>query len=108
MGFGDSGFFSALSSQLDLVGLHRFDGLGGDVSSSGSSCGFFVGLNVEATDLLRLWYGRAGLTNSCSSLSTASFVMVRLLELDPGRDEGSMELSLLRVLVRASGFDSVP
>jgi hypothetical protein len=47
---GDSGLFNALSNQLDLLGLHRFDGLGGDVSS-GCSLG---SLNVEATDLLRL------------------------------------------------------
>jgi hypothetical protein len=62
---------------------------------------------VEATDLLRLWYGTFGLTNSCSSLSIVSFVMVRLLELDPGRDEGSIELSLLRLFGLASGFESV-
>jgi hypothetical protein len=42
MTFGDSGLFNALSNQLDLVGLHRFDGLGGDVSSAGSSCTFFL------------------------------------------------------------------
>ena len=34
--------------------------------------------------------------------------MVRLLELEPGRDEGSMELSLLREVGLPSDFDSVP
>lgn len=75
--FGDSGFlFSAFSNQLDLVGLQRFDGLGGDVSSA---CDW-LSLNVDATDLLRLWRGSAGLTNSgFSPPSTASLVMVALL-----------------------------
>jgi hypothetical protein len=47
---GESGLFNALSSQLDFVGLHRLDGLGGDVSSWGWS----FSLKVDATDLLRL------------------------------------------------------
>jgi hypothetical protein len=34
---GESGLLRALSSQLDFVGLHRFEGLGGDVSSCGWS-----------------------------------------------------------------------
>jgi hypothetical protein len=40
---GDSGLLSALSNQLDFVGLHRLEGLGGDVSS----CGRSFSLNVE-------------------------------------------------------------
>jgi hypothetical protein len=38
-----------------------------------------------------------GLANS-GSLSATPLVIVRLLELDAGREEGSMELSLLRLL----------
>jgi hypothetical protein len=50
LSFGESGLLSALSNQLDLVGLHRFEGEGGDVSSCGSSFAW----NDDATDLLRL------------------------------------------------------
>jgi hypothetical protein len=35
LNLGESGLFSALSSQLDLVGLQRLEGLGGEVSSWG-------------------------------------------------------------------------
>ena len=41
-------------------------------------------------------------------LSPASLVTVRLLEEDPGREEGSMELSLLKLVGRTSDLDSVP
>lgn len=41
------------------------------------------------------------------SLSTASLVMVRLLELEPGREAGSTEFSLLRLL-GLSILDNVP
>lgn len=50
IGFGDSGLFSAFSSQLDFVGLNRFDGLEGRSPSSFWS----LLLKVEWTDLLRL------------------------------------------------------
>jgi len=52
-GLGESGFASALSIQLDLFGLQRFEGLvGGEVAPSWSA--LFV-MYVEATDLLLLW-----------------------------------------------------
>lgn len=101
-GLGDSGLLRALSNQLDFVGLHRFEGLGGDVSS----CGASFSLKVDATDLALLWRGKAGLTNS--SLSGLSFsvpVMVALLWLDMGRD-GSIELSLVKT--GRSTFESEP
>jgi hypothetical protein len=53
-GLGDSGLLSALSNQLDFVGLHRFEGLGGDVSSCDASFSLKVALKVDATDLALL------------------------------------------------------
>jgi hypothetical protein len=44
LNLGESGLLRALSSQLDFVGLHRFEGLGGDVSSCG--CSFSRSLSV--------------------------------------------------------------
>lgn len=81
------------------MGLHRLEGLGGDVSS----CVWSFSLKVDATDLLLLWSGRAGLTNSSRDLrsGSVSLVMVALLWLDvgleAGLDDGSIELSLLSV-----------
>jgi len=49
-GLGDSGLLSALSSQVDFVGLHRFEGLGGEKSS----CSASLSLKVDATDLALL------------------------------------------------------
>ena len=52
VGFGDSGRVSALSIQLDFVGLKRFDGLlGGEAASSSALTVYDV---KDATDLLRL------------------------------------------------------
>lgn len=104
---GESGLLRALSSQLDFVGLQRLEGLGGEVSS----CGWSFSLKVDATDLLRLWLwaGSAGLTNSRGARSSSRVpgrVTVALLWLEVGRDEGSMELSLLSVGL--SALDSEP
>jgi hypothetical protein len=105
LGLGESGLLRALSSQLDFVGLHRFEGLGGDVSS----CDCSFSWKDEATDLLRLWCGSAGFTNSSLGVRSVSalFVMVALLWLEAGREEGSIELSLLSVVGR-SALDKVP
>lgn len=104
-GFGDSGLFSALSNQLDFVGLQRLEGLGGDVSS----CGGWPSLKVDAIDLLRLWRGIAGLTNSgFCGLSAASLVVLAGPALELGRDEGSCEFSWLRALGLGLGTGSVP
>lgn len=102
---GDSGLLRALSSQLDFVGLHRFEGLGGEVSSWAWSRSW----TEDATDLLRLWWGRAGFTNSSRGVLSVSFglVMVALLWLEVGRDDGSIELSLLSVDGR-SARDRLP
>lgn len=53
-GFGDSGLASALSSQLDLVGLNRFEGLRGGENGPRTSAGAAGGSLREATDLDRL------------------------------------------------------
>lgn len=77
LSLGESGLLSALSNQLDFVGLHRFEGLGGDVSS----CSCSRSLYVEWTDLLRAWCGSAGLTNSSLEVRSVSrpFIVVALL-----------------------------
>jgi hypothetical protein len=52
LGLGDSARVSALSIQLDFVGLKRFEGLlGGDVADSSAFTVYDV---RDATDLLRL------------------------------------------------------
>jgi len=91
LGLGDSGFVKALSIQLDFVGLKRLVGLLGGDAAAGSSA---VVPYVEATDLLRLWCGNAGLTNT-SSPSLCCVRAVRLLLLEVGRDAGSLLASLL-------------
>jgi hypothetical protein len=98
LGFGESGLLSALSSQLDLVGLHRFEGLGGGEFSVDLLSSPNVVVEAAVTDFPRVCCGSAGFTNSPLELSVNSFVMVILLELDPGREFGSIELPRLKLL----------
>ena len=98
LGFRESGLLSALSSQLDLVGLHRFEGLGGGEFSVDLLSSPNVVVEAAVTDFPRLCCGSAGFTNSPLELSVNSFVMVILLELDPGREFGSIELPRLKLL----------
>lgn len=99
--FGESGFARALSIQLDLFGLQRFDGLPiGDVSPPSRSA--FV-LYVDATDLLRLWW-RDGMPGLLLLLPSCGRVarLARLLLLELGREFGSWLLSRLLVLMGSS------
>lgn len=94
-GLGESGLASALSIQLDLFGLQRFDGLvGGEVAPS---CSVLFVMYVEATDLLLLWWcDRLGLAKPpsvrCDPCRARSG---KLLLLEVGRDDGSLLPSLL-------------
>lgn len=69
-GFGESGLFSALSSQLDFVGLHLlgsavFVGLvGGDASERVATSGEISGVTLRLCGVLLREAGRAGLTNT--------------------------------------------
>lgn len=98
--FGESGFASALSIQLDLLGLQRFDGLPiGDVRPPSWSA---VVLYVDATDLLRLWWRDGGpgllLPPSCGRVARSG----KLLLLEVGLEPGSWLLSRLSVLIGSS------
>ena len=91
VGLGESGFVIELSSQLDFVGLQRFDGLdGGEVCASAAAR-----FSVDNTDLLRLC-GSAGFTKtSLSSRACVTVKIVKLLLLELGREDGSLLPSLL-------------
>ena len=85
MGFGDSGLFNALSSQLDLVGLHLLEspvlvGLNGRAASEVLLDSGVVLLPVGVRERVG---GRAGLTKPSPVVDV---VMLLLIELEvPGR-----------------------
>ena len=86
LGLGDSGRVSALSIQLDFVGLKRFEGLpGGEVAPSSPAA-----LCEEKTDLLRPCRDIVGLVKvSYFSPPCVMVRFVRLLLLEVGREDGS-------------------
>jgi hypothetical protein len=117
-GFGDSGLFKALSSQLDFVGLHLLgfivlDGLVGGVVSSRMDWfpEAFSGPLLELGNACDREAGNEGFTNTSLFVDV---VVLLLIELDvPGRwpsvivallwlevdlEDGRGELSLLRLL----------
>lgn len=85
--FGESGLANALSIQLDLFGLNRFDGLPkGDLRPPSRSAEV---LYVEWTDLLLLWLREGnGCRTGASSCGRVTKV-VRLLLLELGLEVGS-------------------
>jgi hypothetical protein len=89
--FGESGLANALSIQLDLFGLNRFEGLPkGDLRPPSWSA---VVLYVDATDLLLLWLREGNVClNDPSSCGRVTRV-VRLLLLELGLEFGSWLLS---------------
>jgi hypothetical protein len=89
--FGESGLANALSIQLDLFGLNRFDGLPkGDLRPPSRSAEV---LYVEWTDLLLLWLREGnGCRTGASSCGRVTKV-VRLLLLELGLEVGSWLLS---------------
>lgn len=88
---GESGLANALSIQLDLFGLNRFDGLPkGDLRPPSWSAEV---LYVEWTDLLLLWLREGNVCLNDASSCVRVTKVVRLLLLELGLEFGSWLLS---------------